>query len=55
MPELFHYQAQVRIGERRRVWTAIHACNDDDARELLEAIFGKGSVVGIPRKADDID
>ena len=51
MPEIFHFQAQVKVA-RRNFWTAVHARNARDAKDLLEAIFGVGAVEGTPERID---
>lgn len=53
MPELYLFQARVRLElAERRAWTAVFARNANRAKDLLEEMFGKGSVEGTPERVD---
>lgn len=47
------YKATVRVPNPSRsgtmiVWTQIRAANPNDAKQLLEAQYGRGNMVGVP-------
>lgn len=53
MPEIYLFQARVILElANKKAWTAVFARNANRAKDLLEEMYGKGSVEGTPERVD---
>lgn len=46
------YLARIKVGQVARAWTTIRAKDEQDAKDLLEVMYGEGNIASIVEVAN---